>query len=178
MATNLDSPKIFNPMMLWTDLGLRALETTLASSQNVSDGLDRLTRAGANADATEQAESSDNTTSMPDGQVALPGLELAGQMQRATFELMTQAWQQWLSTLGTLASLGAGRSFNETVTSQNPWLNAMRQGLQTVSTAPAAVADSVTRNTARTTERAQAAAEPKKPRRASRTRSKSRARNS
>jgi hypothetical protein len=55
-------------------------------------------------------------------------------MQRTSFELITQAWQQWMNTFATLASLGAGRSFGETVARQNPWLSAMREGLANVST--------------------------------------------
>ena len=38
---NIETPNLFNPMMLWTDMGRRALEMTLSSSQNIGDGIDR-----------------------------------------------------------------------------------------------------------------------------------------
>ena len=129
----LNPPNLFNPMMLWTDMGMRALEMTLSSSQNVSEGLDRLTRAGASTDVAEIPE----VPHVPVEEMARPawaagsaGLQLAAQMQRTTFELMTQGWQQWMNAFGTLFSMGAGRSFGETVARQTPLLNVMREGLQ------------------------------------------------
>ena len=44
---NIETPNLFNPMMLWTDMGRRALEMTLSSSQNIGDGIDRLSRKRA-----------------------------------------------------------------------------------------------------------------------------------
>jgi hypothetical protein len=49
-------------------------------------------------------------------------------MHRSAIELMSQGWQQWMNTFGTLVSLGAGRSFAETAR-QNPMLNAMQEML-------------------------------------------------
>ena len=128
MATNLNPPdlsKLFNPMMLWTDMSMRALEMTLSSSQTIGDRLDRLTRAGAN---TQVQEAAAKVLSGPGGRdrsgfAPSSGLALAAQMQRAGLELMTQAWQQWMSGLGTLTALGVGRPLAETVR-QNPLLTA------------------------------------------------------
>ena len=121
MATHLnppdDLPKLFNPMMLWTDMSMRALEMTLSSSQTMGDRLDRLTRAGAN---TEVQEAAAKVLSGPgdrdrSGFAPSSGLALAAQMQRAGLELMTQVWQQWMSGLGTLTALGVGRPVAEAV---------------------------------------------------------------
>jgi hypothetical protein len=127
---NIEIPNLFNPMMLWTDLGMRAWETTLSSSQNIHDGIDRLSRANASPEASEtavapiEAISEEPAPPWP----TFPDLSLFWQMQRFTMELMTQGWQQWMNTLGSLASLGAGRSFAETAR-QNPMLNAMQEVL-------------------------------------------------
>jgi hypothetical protein len=130
MVKDIETPNLFNPMMLWTDMGMRALEMTLSSSQNIGDGIDRLSRAGASPEASEAAVSSIDTISQepPPALHAFPDLNLFWQMQRSTFDLMTQGWQQWMNTFGTLTSLGAGRSFAETAR-QNPMLNAMQEML-------------------------------------------------
>jgi hypothetical protein len=127
---NVETPNLFNPMMFWTDLGMRALETTLSSSQNIGDGIDRLSRANASPEASETAVAPIETTSEEPAPAlpAFPGLSLFWQMQRFTTEMMTQGWQQWINTLGSLASLGAGRTFAETAR-QNPMLNAMQEVL-------------------------------------------------
>jgi hypothetical protein len=130
MARDIETPNLFNPMMLWTDLGMRALEMTLSSSQNISEGIDRLSRAGASPEATEAVVAP--IASIAQGPApafpAFPDPNLFWQMQRSTIELMSQGWQQWMNTFGTLASFGAGRSFAETAR-QNPMLNAMQEML-------------------------------------------------
>jgi hypothetical protein len=128
MAYKFDATNLFNnPMAFWTDLGLRGLEMTLSSTQNISEGVDRLTRAGASAAASEQVESPSAAASEPVGSMTSSGLELAAQMQKTTFDLMTRVWRQWMSAFGTLASLGSRGS--ETLARQNPWLSIMPAGL-------------------------------------------------
>ena len=121
MAKDIGIPNLFNPMMLWTDMGRRALEMTLSSSQNIG--------AGASPEASEDDVAPSDTSQEPAPALpAFPDLNLFLQMQRNTIELMTQGWQQWMNTFGTLPSLGAGRSFAETAR-QNPMLNAMQEML-------------------------------------------------
>lgn len=130
MANNLDSTNLFNPVMLWTDVGMRALEMTLSSSQNIGEGLDRLARAGADA-SVETIEAAELPRALRSDKLeASSPLALVAQMQQATFELMTNAWQQWMNTFAALASMGAGRTFAETIGRQNPLVNAMREGIQ------------------------------------------------
>jgi hypothetical protein len=95
---NIETPNLFNPMILWTDLGMRAWETTLSSSQNISDGVDRLSRANASPEASETAVAPIETISEEPAPAwpAFPDLSLFWQMQRFTMELMTQGWQQWM----------------------------------------------------------------------------------
>jgi hypothetical protein len=127
---NIETPNLFNPMMLWTEMGRRALEMTLPSSQNIGDGIDWLSRANASPEASETAVASLETISQEPapGLPVFPDLNLFWQMQRTTIELMTQGWQQWMYALGTLAPLGAGRAFAETAR-LNPMLNAMQEVL-------------------------------------------------
>jgi hypothetical protein len=130
MAKDIETPNLFNPMMLWTDMGMRALEMTLSSSQNIGDGIDRLSRAGASPEASEAVVAPIATISQEPAPAfpVFPDLNLFWQMQRTGFDLMTQGWQQWMNTFGTLASLGAGHSFAESAR-QNPMLNAMHEML-------------------------------------------------
>jgi hypothetical protein len=131
-TNNINAANLFNPMSFWTDVSLSALDRTLSSTQNISDGVDRLTRAGAAASvetATPQAPAGRSATPGNAGLPADMGMELALRMQRSTFELVIQGWQQWMAALGTLASLGAGSTFRDTVERQNPWLKSMRESL-------------------------------------------------
>jgi hypothetical protein len=165
-------------MAFWTDVGLRALDTALASSQNIGDGVDRLARAGAGAEVAEatpaaRIESGDRADLPADF-----GLGVVLRMQRTTVDLMAQAWQQWLSTFGTLASLGAGRSFRDAVEHQNPWLKTLSESLAhatetalRVSSPDASRRPSAGRERpaeSRLMEHAAATSEPKRPRRGGR----------
>ena len=127
MVKDIETPNLFNPMMLWTDMGMRALEMTLSSSQNIGDGIDRLSRAGASPEASETAVApiEEPAPALP----AFPDLNLFWQMQRATIELMTQGWQQWMNAIGMFGLLGGGGAFAETAR-QNPMLNAMQEVLR------------------------------------------------
>lgn len=128
MPNDLNPPNLFNPMMLWTDLGMRALEMTLSSSQNISEGLDRLTRATATPeDSPASAETSGGRADRQPLNAA-SGLAFSAEMQRATFDLMTQAWQQWMKTIGMLVSMGSGRGFSEAAARQAPLLKTMQEG--------------------------------------------------
>lgn len=122
---------LLNPMMLWTDLGMRALEMTLSSSQNIGDGLDRLARAGAGAEVMDHTGLAASAThDQEPAEDESPGLALAANMQRAAFEMMTQSFQQWMKMLGTLASIGAGASSLGSTVTGNPLLDALREGMQ------------------------------------------------
>jgi hypothetical protein len=113
MANDLNQSLFFNPMALWTDLGMRALDTTVSTTQEISDRVDRVTRAAANAQVPEPAVSISAVSDRSASAVS-SGLEMAANLQRSTFDLMTRGWLQWISALGNLASLavdlGPGRS--------------------------------------------------------------------
>jgi hypothetical protein len=111
MAYELNASNLLNPMVVWSDLGLRALDMTVSSSQNISESVDRLTRAGASVEPVPAVAS----TSMVSRQseFAIPsGVALSADLQRSALDLMMQGWmqgwQQWMSALGTLASIAAG----------------------------------------------------------------------
>lgn len=99
-------------LQLWTDLGLRALESTVSTTQKMGDTLDRMTRANAGADLTDTAQPSASAeTSGPDSAAGSPAgstIALVGQLHRSAFDAMQQGWLQWMSTLGSLASVSAG----------------------------------------------------------------------
>jgi hypothetical protein len=129
MAYDRSTSTLFNPLLAWADLGMRAAEMTVASSQNIGDAVDRITRAGASVDAPQTGAPSDP---MPRAQrAALPAtLGQLGDLQRTLFELATQGWVRWMSGLGTLASLPAGVRMARSVARQDNPLEAVRTSLR------------------------------------------------
>lgn len=94
MPSNFLSNTPFNPLMLpWTDLGLRTLEAMVATSQQMSEQVDRMTRATAD-EPTEELIEEVEETAQP---LAASMLAAIGQMQAASFQWAVQAWQQWFN---------------------------------------------------------------------------------
>lgn len=111
-STEATKPVLINPLQLWTDLGLRALESSVASTQKMGDTLDRMTRASASADFKDAAQPSASRADLEldsaPGSAPGSAIALVGQLHRSAFEAMQQGWLQWMSKLGTLASVTAG----------------------------------------------------------------------
>ena len=129
MANERSTPNLFNPLVAWADLGMRAAEMTVASSQNINDAFDRLTRAGASVEPPQDSFAMSMRIDPAPG--ALPAtLDQVGNLQRTVFELMTQGWVRWMSALGTLASLPAGIGLARTVAKRDNPLEAVRSSLR------------------------------------------------
>ncbi|HWP10634.1 MAG TPA: hypothetical protein VNN06_02340 [Ramlibacter sp.] len=182
MANDFNPSDFFNPMM-WTDLGLRALDMTVSSTQDVSERVDRLTRAGAEPAEDTASTSADLATETVS--VTSNGVALAADLQRTTFDMLTQAWVQWISTLGRLASLGTGLALGQGSNAGNIPLDAMRMvllptGRAGTATAPAQTGSSSRQQggrqrearASRSMEHAIASAEPKRRRGASKPKAK------
>jgi hypothetical protein len=129
MANDRSDPNLFNPLLAWADLSMRAAEMTLASSQNIGDAVDRMTRAGASA---EPAEIATPSFAAPDTRrTALPAnLGPIGNLHRTLFDFATEAWVRWMSALGTVASLPAGVGLATKVAKQRNPLEAVRTSLR------------------------------------------------
>lgn len=106
MANNPDPSNLWNPVALWTDIGLRALDMTVNSSQSISESVDRFTRAGASVEASEVAASSAAVPRQA-ASAASSGVALATDLQRSAFDLMVRGWVQSISALGDMVSLAA-----------------------------------------------------------------------
>ena len=117
MTNEPDARAMFNPFVLWTDMGMRAAEMTVASLQNMTEGADRLTRAGAGAEVEEP----------PDSEASVGGI--AG-LQRLMWDLATRNWLRWTSAFGSLLSAGAGVGLARTVAGQENPLRAARVSLR------------------------------------------------
>ena len=91
---NLKPADFTNPFLPWVEQGLRLFDQTVTSSQNMGEAVDRAARADAAADPP------------------------AATAQRNMFELMTQAWVQWMSWLGAMAGMGAKAALPEEVARQ------------------------------------------------------------
>ena len=100
MAKDADTPNLFNPFVLWADLGLRATEMTVASAQSMTNGADQVTRAVAGVEADQIANTAPAGT----------GLEGITNMQRLAWDMAEQNWLRWMSTVGSLMSAAAGAS--------------------------------------------------------------------
>jgi hypothetical protein len=116
MTNEPDARGMLNPFLLWTDMGMRATEMTLASLQNMTEGADRLTRAGASAEVEEPHEDD--------------GLGGMGGMQRLMWDLMTQNWLRWASAFGSLLSASAGVGLARKVAGQDNPLQAVRDSFR------------------------------------------------
>ena len=101
--------------MTWADFSLRALEMTLSSSQDIGERMERLTRAGASEEATETVvHAMHGPAALSQSPAAAASrVALASDLQRSTFDLMSQGWVQWMSMLGSFASLATGLAFGQ-----------------------------------------------------------------
>lgn len=109
MANQTDSTNLFNPFMLWADLGMRAAEMAVASTQNITEGADRVARAAAGTEAEEVADTSPDPRASAWLTTPLGGF---ADMQRLAWDLMAQNWTRWLSTAGNLMSASAGEGLS------------------------------------------------------------------
>lgn len=107
---------LLNPFMLWTDWGMRAAEAAMASTQNMAEGADRLTRAAASAEV-EDAPSSNRA---PSDTWATAGLGGMVDMQRVMWELTTRSWTEWMTMTGNLMSAGTGVGLARGIATQQP----------------------------------------------------------
>jgi hypothetical protein len=96
-------------MLPWTDLGLRTLEAMVATGQQVSEQVDRMTRATAGEPTEELVEEVEEAAEP----VAASALAVIGQMQAASFQWAMQAWQQWLNAFTTFNPLRLGAREDE-----------------------------------------------------------------
>jgi hypothetical protein len=192
MANHPDPSNLWNPVALWTDIGLRALDMTVNSTQSISESVDRFTRAGASVEASEAAASSAAVPRRA-ASAASSGAALAADLQRSGFDFMMRGWVQLMSTLGDAVSFGAGL-VSPSLTRGNFPLEAMRRTLLPVGWTEEPVTQTRSGSTSRqksgkrreanadseSMEHALASAEPKRRRSTgtSRPRSKSKARRS
>lgn len=130
-ANQPDSGPSFNPFWLWADLRMRAAETVFASTQNITDGADRVTRAVAIANPTETAAA---PSAMNQGaNASAASFSGIGTLHRLMWESMTQNWMRWASTVGHLLSAGAGVEVARNFAGQENPLEAVRDNLRAAS---------------------------------------------
>lgn len=126
MAMNYDASTLLNPMLLWTDLGLRALEMTVNSTQNATEGVERMARAGASVEASEARAAKDTVTQW--ASTVPSGTALATDLQRSALDMALRGWVQLMSTIGSFVSMGADLAAKG-FARQNVPLEAMRNSL-------------------------------------------------
>jgi len=134
MAYELNASNLLNPMMVWSDLGLRALDMTLSSSQDIGENIERLTRASASASVEPVQDVVSRSTASHQSDFAIPsGVALSADLQRSALDLMMQGWMhgwtQWMSTLGSFASLAASLAPSRSRKSQSGVLGTMAKNL-------------------------------------------------
>jgi hypothetical protein len=129
MTNDHSTANLFSPLLAWFDLGMRAADMTVASSQNINDAVDRITRAGASVEPDETGGASLAAWHAPAAR--LPAmLGYVGDFHRRVFELGTETWVRWMSAWGTVASLPAGIGLARTVARRDNPLEAVRTSLR------------------------------------------------
>jgi hypothetical protein len=98
--TDRSNFNLFNPILAWFDWGLRAAEISVASSQNINDAVDRITRAGASVESDETGATRFVAWDAPVARVPAT-LGRVGDFHRRVFDLTTETWVRWMSALGT-----------------------------------------------------------------------------
>jgi hypothetical protein len=129
MTNDRSTSPLFSPLFAWFDLGMRAAEMTVASSQNINDAVDRIARAGASVQSDETGATSFVAWDAPVARVPAT-LGRVGDFHRRIFELTTESWVRWMSALGTVASLPAGVGLARTVARRDNPLEAVRTSLR------------------------------------------------
>jgi hypothetical protein len=129
MTNQPDAGGVFNPFLLWTDLGMRAAEMTVASLQNLTEGADRLTRAGASAEVEETDDTNPRSGGRASPLLSADPRAMVG-MQRLMWDLMTQNWLNWTSAVSKFMSAGAGVGLARKLAGQQNPLQAVRDSLQ------------------------------------------------
>jgi hypothetical protein len=127
--TDRSNFNLFNPILAWFDWGLRAAEISVASSQNINDAVDRITRAGASVESDETGATRFVAWDAPVARVPAT-LGRVGDFHRRVFDLTTETWVRWMSALGTVASLPAGVGLARTVARRDNPLEAVRTSLR------------------------------------------------
>jgi len=129
MTNDRSASSLFSPILAWFDLGMRAAEMTVASSQNINDAVDRITRAGASVESDENGTISTVAWDAPAARVPAT-LGSVGDFHRRVFEFTTETWVRWMSALGTVAALPAGIGLARTVAKRANPLEAVRTSLR------------------------------------------------
>jgi len=87
-----DLSHLFNPVVWWTDLGMRTTEAMVEQTQDLTEGADRLTRAVAGAEPAAPAD-------------PLGGIQ---NLQRRVWDMMAHNWLEWAAAVAQLMSAAAG----------------------------------------------------------------------
>jgi len=123
-------PELFNPVLLWADLAVKATEMLASSGQVIGSRVGQLARAGANPSPRDVRE----IALMGSEKVraaAESGLAVATRLQSTNYALMARAWQQWFASLGAMNALATSRSFGEALSRQNRLYNALTRSAHT-----------------------------------------------
>ncbi|MDP3858455.1 MAG: hypothetical protein Q8Q73_11925 [Stagnimonas sp.] len=129
MTNEPETRDLFNPFVLWTDLGMRAAEAALASTQTMTEGADRLTRAVAGAEAAEAKEPAsaggDYANAWTTG-----GMDGIASMQRLMWDMTARNWVRWMSAVGNFMSAGAGVGLARKAAGQDNPLATVRDNME------------------------------------------------
>ncbi|HKB52701.1 MAG TPA: hypothetical protein VKD22_01800 [Ramlibacter sp.] len=98
------------PVAPWVNIALRALDTSVSTSQNLMEGVDRLARAGAGSEIAAQGQPPLTPALWSGPKAALAcGMALATAIQRSTISLFTEGWRQWMNAIGAMTAVAVRR---------------------------------------------------------------------
>jgi len=119
-----NTPALFAPFRLWTDLALRTTEMLVASSQVIGTRVGQMARAGANPSASDVEE----FTLMGSEKIKAAtqsGAAVATRLQSANYQLMARGWQQWLTNIGAMTALASSGTFGEALSRQSRLMHSL-----------------------------------------------------
>ncbi|VTU12768.1 hypothetical protein SRS16CHR_00007 [Variovorax sp. SRS16] len=109
------SPRFFNPLMLWADVGLKTHEMLLSSGSVIRMRTERIAQAGLAPSAADLAE----FQLMGQEKLAAAtesGAAMANQLHTTQFALVQRALQQWLIGAAALLALITSTDTEQAVT--------------------------------------------------------------
>lgn len=108
---------LFDPFLLWADVGMKTAEMLYSSGQVIGKRVDRMARAGHQPNARDRREFRLMGTEKVKA-AAESGLAVAARMQSANYQLMARAWQQGFANIAAMTSLAGSRSPVEALSRQ------------------------------------------------------------
>jgi hypothetical protein len=114
MSSSLSSPRFFNPLMLWVDVGLKTQELLLSSGSVIQLRTQRMAQAGLSPSAADLAEfqlmGQEKLSAASES-----GAAMVNQLRTTQVALVQRALQQWLLGAAAFFSLATSTDASQAI---------------------------------------------------------------